>query len=381
MSLGAACKVRDHFAKVTDPRVNRGHNHDFLSLIFMALTSTLCGCEGWADVERFVLAKWSWFEKHVSMEQGVPSHDTFGRLFARLDTGEFLTAMHAWVDEFCGSLRGQGIAIDGKTLRGSYDTEKGQSPLHTITAFATSTRLCLRQMSVDEKSNEIPAVPLLLQLLDLTGATVTMDAMHCQVETLQTILDGDADYVIGVKGNQPTLHDHLERRFAECVAADAKATGMKQFRRTERGHGREEFRHYFALPVTHLDEDALARWPGVKSLVMVLRERRFKSGKETQEVSYYISSHEPKVRRLAQHIRGHWAIENSLHYVLDVTFTEDASRIRSDSGPVISGAFRRMALNILRSDTTVKDNMRGKRLRAAWNDDVRDKILAGFAAG
>ena len=379
MTKQPACRIYKHFEKLTDPRVDRGANHDLHEMIFMALTATICGANGWADVERFVNAKRDWFEQFLVMEQGVPSHDTFGRVFARLDTAEFLTAMHGWVDEFSGSLRGKGVAIDGKTLRGSYDAAAGQSALHTITAFATETRLCLRQLLVEDKSNEIPAVPVLLQLLELEGATVTLDAMHCQVETAQAILDGQADYLLSVKGNQETLHKFLQDKFETCCNADFQVEGLRQLVTQERLHGREERRQYYALKASEADRKALKRWPGLKTLAMVFRQRTVGEQKQT-EIAYFISSHEPKVRTLAQHLRGHWAIENSLHHVLDVTFTEDASRIRQGAAPEISASLRRMALNILQRDTTVKDNIRGKRLRAGWDERVLNQIWTAISA-
>ncbi len=378
MATDLVCKIDKHFVSVTDPRVNRGTNYDLVEMIFMALTATLCGAQGWVDIERFAMAKFEWFERFIPLEKGVPSHDTLGRVFARLDTAEFLTAMHGWVDEFASCLRGQGVAIDGKVVRGSYDTRAGQSPLHLMTAYATQTRLCLRRMSVDGKSNEIPAAPVLLQLLELAGATVTMDALHCQVETAQAILDRDADYLLCVKDNQSTLHRFLQEKFAHCNEPDAKLPGLVQHMTRERSHGREELRHYYTLPVIAADRKVLKRWPGLKSLTMVYRQRTVDDSEST-EIAYYISSHEPKVRALAEHIRSHWSIENSQHHVLDVTFAEDASRIRQGSAPEISSALRRMALNILQLDTTVKDNIRGKRLRAGWDEHVLERIWAAFS--
>ena len=185
--------ISKSFVNVTDPRVERGHNHDLLEMIFLTLTATICGANSWADVERFANGKIKWFRRYIKLENGVPSHDTLGRIFSRLDTGEFLVAMHHWVDPFAGSLRGKGIAIHGKVLRGSFYRAAGQSPLHTMTAFATETRLVIRQLSVDDKSNEIPAVPKLLELMKIEGAVVTLDAIHCQKETAKAITDKKAD--------------------------------------------------------------------------------------------------------------------------------------------------------------------------------------------
>jgi predicted transposase YbfD/YdcC len=379
MVTGPAAVVYEHFESLTDPRVNRGKNHSLIEMIFVALTATICGAQGWADVARFAKSKRKWFRQFIALEHGVPSHDTFGRVFSALDTGEFLTAMHAWVDVFAGSLRGQGIAIDGKTLRGSFDRAAGQSPLHTITAFACGTRLCLRQMSVGEKSNEIPAVPALLKLMELSGATVTLDAMHCQVETARAILAAEADYVLIVKRNQATLYEELLERFIAYGDADYNVPGLRRHKTVEKSHGRKERREYYFIAVPR-DSRTLRRWPGVRSIGMVYRRRQI-GDKIEEETLFVISSHPPKAKRLAGYIRGHWAIENRQHWILDVTFTEDSSRIRKGTSPEISAAFRRMALNILQRDTTIKENIRGKRLRAGWDESVLNAIYAGFSAG
>jgi predicted transposase YbfD/YdcC len=376
MATGPASAVYKHFENLTDPRVDRGNNHNLLEMVFLALTAVLCGAQGWADVERFAKSKIKWFRRYLRLKNGVPSHDTFGRVFARLDTGEFLTAMHAWVDAFAGSLRGQGIAIDGKTLRGSFDRAAGQTALHTITAFACNTRVCLRQMSVDEKSNEIPAVPKLLKLLELSGATVTLDAMHCQVETARAIIEAGADYILTVKKNQEALYTSLLDRFLTYAEANNEVKGLKRHKTVEKSHGRQERREYHVIEAPSND-DTLARWAGIRSIGMIYRCRE-SSDTTHEETMFIISSHAPKVKLLSRHIRGHWGIENRQHWVLDVTFSEDASRIRKGSSPEISAAFRRMALNILQRDTTQKDSIRGKRLRAGWDDKVLDAIYAGF---
>lgn len=377
MATGPAAVVYKHFEILTDPRADRGKNHNLVELVFIALTATICGAQGWADVERFAKSKLAWFLQFIRLEHGVPSHDTFGRVFARLDTGEFLTAMHAWVDSFTGSLRGQGVAIDGKTLRGSFDQAAGKSALHTITAFACDMRVCLRQMAVDEKSNEIPAVPELLKLMELSGATVTLDAMHCQVETAQAILDAEADYILIVKGNQEGLHQYLVDQFIEYGDDDYDVEGLRKHTTVEKSHGRQERREYYFIDAP-ANCPALKRWPGVRSIGMVYRCRQ-EGEKVHEETIFAISSHPPKVKMLSRHIRGHWGIENRQHWILDVTFSEDKSRIRKGSSPEISAAFRRMALNILQRDTTLKENIRGKRLRAGWDETVLDAIYTGFS--
>jgi predicted transposase YbfD/YdcC len=370
--------IYKHFEKVTDPRINRGANHSLLDMIFVALTATICGSNGWADVERFGNSKLDWFRQYIDLEHGVPSHDTFGRVFSRLNTGEFLDAMHSWVDSFAESLRGKGVAIDGKALRGSIDRSEGIAALHTITAFACETRTVLRQMSVEKKSNEIPAVPKLLELLELSGAVVTLDALHCQTATAKAIVDRDATYILTVKGNQPTLYEELLNRFDAYLADGFKVDGLKKHVTVERSHGRKERREYYVKAIE--PNDALSdKWVDLKSIGMVYRQREEK-GELQHETMFFITNHAPKVKTLARHLRDHWSIENSQHWVLDVTFAEDASRIRKGSAPEIAGAFRRMALTILQRDITIKENIRGKRLRAGWDENVLDQIYAGFTA-
>ena len=375
---GPATLVCKSFANLTDPRVDRGHNHDLHEMIFIALTAAICGANSWADVERFAKAKRPWFERYLDLPEGIPSHDTFTRVFARLDTAEFLTAMHAWVDRLATSLRGKGVAIDGKVLRGSFDRASGQSPLHTLTAFATESRLVLRQMSVDDKSNEILAVPELLKLIDLAGAVVTLDAMHCQKETARAVIDAGADYLLTVKGNRGNLAARLVELFIEYGEANYRVDGLRHQATLEKSHGREERRDYYTIAVP--DEPIFSDWKGVKTIGMVYRHREG-GVKEHDENTFFISSLPPKVKRIGRLLQGHWSIENSQHYVLDVTFAEDASRIRTGNGPEISAAFRRMALNVLQRDTTLKDSIRGKRLSLGWDDDALDRLYAGFRAG
>ncbi len=371
-------EIVTYFEEVTDPRVERGSNHPLLEMIFISLVGYLCGCNDWSSVARFARDREPWFSKYIELPFGVPSHDTFSRVFARLDTAQFLVAMHAWVDRFAGNLRGQGVAIDGKVLRGSFDKAVGQSALHTLTAYATATRLCLRQMKVDDKSNEIPAVPELLKLIELNGAIVTLDAMHCQVETAAAILDAGADYVLAVKNNQPKLYSFLFDLFEEAFE-DSSKTRMYRFVTCDKSHGRHERREHITIKAPACRE--LTKWVGLESITMVYRTAtETRSGKERENVMFYISSCKPKVKKLAQHIRGHWGIENGLHHLLDVTFTEDKSRIRKGAGPEIAACLRRMATNILKLDTTIKDNVRGKRMSAGWNEDTLEKLLAGFVA-
>ncbi len=249
--------------------------------------------------------------------------------------------------------------------------------MHTITAFATETRLVLRQMSVSDKSNEIPAARDLLSLLELEGSVVTLDAMHCQKATAAAIVEAKADYVLTVKRNQESLSRAIEALFVEFGDADYRIDGLKRHVTVEESHGRQERREHYVIDLP--DNPVFRAWTGAKSIGMIYRQRS-DGRKEHDETTYFISSLPPKVKRLGNLIRDHWKIENSEHYVLDVTFSEDASRIRKGSSPEVSAAFRRMALNILQRDSSLNDSIRGKRLRAGWDDSVLDAIYAGFSS-
>lgn len=365
--------ILTHFEELTDPRIERTKVHSLVDMVAIALCAAICGAEGWADVERFGKMKRDWFARFLELPGGIPSHDTFGRVFARLDTGEFLACLQRWVRQLNRSLKNQGIALDGKTLRHSFDTASGTSALHVVSAWASDLRLCLGQVAVDDKSNEITAVPKLLELLELTGAVVTLDAMHCQTETARAIRAKAADYVLTVKGNQPTLRDEIQQLFIDAGERDYQVPGLTTYTQTERSHGRDERREYYAAPAPQRLRDD---WPDLTTVGMVYRHREF-ADKETDEIVFFISSLPPAAQKLAKHLRGHWGIENSLHWVLDVTFTEDASRIRQGHAPEIAAIFRRLALSVLQQDTSLKSSIRGKRLQAGWNNNVLEAILTG----
>jgi len=372
--MTSVAAIFDHFDNLTDPRIQRNKKHLLHEMVVVALCAAICGAEGWADVERFGNTKLKWFRRFLKLENGIASHDTFGRVFSLLDTTEFLNCLQAWVEQFQFAMQQQGVAIDGKTIRRSFDRATGQSALHVVSAWATDLRVCLGQVAVDGKSNEITAVPKLLELLELTGAVVTLDAMHCQKETATAIRNKGADYLLTVKKNQPSLHRELLEQFVEYGEQDYQVRGLRRHATTEKGHGRQERREYYVAPApSHLQET----WADIKTIGMVYRQRE-SNGKLHEETLFFISSLPPRVRMLAKHLRGHWGIENSLHWVLDVTFREDDSRIRKGNSPEIASIFRKLALNILQRDTTIKSSIRGKRLQAGWNNDVLEAILAGF---
>jgi predicted transposase YbfD/YdcC len=363
-----------HFEKITDPRINRGANHSLIEMIFLTLCATICGADSWADVERYGVAKLDWLRKFVPLPYGVPSHDTLGRVFARLDSIEFYAALQSWTNEIAGCLAGQTVAFDGKTLRGSFDQASAKSALHSVSAWACGLRLCLGLTSVDEKSNEIPAVKELLKLLDLEGAVVTADAMHCQKETAQAVIGKGADFLLMVKGNQPTLQEELHRAIAE--AFDEDSTAIRRHHKTETNHGRKEYREVVVLPCPKKSL-IFEQWESVETIGTIYRTREVK-GKIEESSETFITSLPCKVREISKRIRDHWGTENQQHYVLDVTFSEDSSRIRKGTSPEISSVFRRLALSLLQQDTTLKDSIRGKRKRCGWDNGALERLISRF---
>ncbi len=361
-----------HFDKLTDPRINRTKRHELLNLIILAVCATLGGANGWVDIARFAKTKLVFFRQFLELPNGIPSHDTFGRVFARLDPSCLLRCIQSWLAAFRSAVDRELVAIDGKTLRGSFDTASAQQPLHLVSAWASQARLVLGQVAVAQKSNEITAIPALLELLDLQGCIVTIDAMGCQKEIAAAIRARGADYVLAVKDNQPTLHQLVQ----QAIGGEGHRPVVRRIKTVERKHGRQETREYVVAPAPA----ALVRekeWKDVASIGMVLRTREV-GGKVSEEVACYVSSLPPKVKRFARAVRSHWGIENRLHWSLDVNFAEDQSRVRKDHGPANLGMLRRLTLSILQQDTSVTDNIHGKRLIAGWDERYLLTILAGF---
>lgn len=376
MARAGVVAILSRFENLTDPRVERTQRHELLDMVAVALCAAICGADSWVDVEKFGVAKQAWFSRFLNLPNGIPSHDTFGRVFARLDTQEFLLGVQNWLRSLHLSLKDQGVAIDGKSLRGAVDAASGKSALHLVSAWASGLRLSLGQVAVDGKSNEITAVPQLLDLLELTGAVVTMDAMHCQKNTVAAIRAKGADYLIAVKDNQPKLHTLLHELFISYGEQDYKVPGLRCHKTVERNRGRDETRICYAIAAPK-ELRASSEWLDVQSVVMIYRECQ-RGGKLQHEVSFFLTSLPPKVKRIASYIRGHWGIENSLHWTLDVTFSEDRSRIRTGNAPEIASIFRKLALMVLQRDTSSKGSLRGKRLQAGWNEDFLERILCGF---
>jgi predicted transposase YbfD/YdcC len=361
-----------HFGNLTDPRCKRTRRHDLLNLVILSICATLGGANGWVDIARFAKTKLVFFREFLDLPNGIPSHDTFGRVFALLDPGCLLRCIQSWLAAFRAAVDRELVAIDGKTLRGSFDTASAQQPLHLVSAWASRARLVLGQVAVNQKSNEITAIPALLELLDLKGCIVTIDAMGCQKEIAAAIRARQADYVLAAKDNQPTLHQLIQ----QTIGGEGQRSVRRRIKTVEHKHGRKETREYVVASAPA----ALVRqkeWQDVASIGMVLRTREV-NGKVSEEAACYVSSLPPQVKTFARAVRSHWGIENRLHWSLDVTFAEDQSRVRKDHGPANLGMLRRLALSILQQDTSVKDNLRGKRLIAGWDESYLLTILAGF---
>ena len=374
MSKQLAVPIKKHFVNLTDPR-RRKVTYPLINIVTIAICAVVCGADDFVSIAQWARTKKKWLATFLDLRAGIPSHDRFNAVLAAIRPGEFEKCLLSFITALHDVTAGQVVAIDGKTLRRSFDAASGKAALHLVSAWAGQLRLSLGQVAVDQKSNEIPAVMKLLELLDLEGAVVTLDAMHCQKETAAAIRRRGADYLLPVKANQPKLLEQIQDLFT--AYGDEDWQGTRRCTQTESArHGRSELREYIVAPAPK-GLDAL--WCDIRSVGMVYRHREAK-GQESDEASYFISSLPPKVRALSQHVRGHWGIENGLHWTLDVTFSEDKSRIRKGKGPEIAAVFRRLALSILKQDTTLKENIRGKRVRAGWNNNTLQAILTGNTA-
>ncbi len=357
---------------VADPRVNRGKRHQLSDILVIALCGFIAGCEGWVDVESFGRSKQKWFEKFLDLPNGIPSHDTFGRVFALLDPQQLARVLRQFVQAVVGSLHGETVAIDGKTLRRSGESTTGQEALHLVSAWATERGVVLGQVATADHSNEITTVPVLLQLLNVRGAIVTIDAMGCQKAIARQVRDQGADYVLAVKGNQKNLEDAIQ----SYLGRGHSNVPRSKLTTNEKNHGRTDQRTYTAMAAPKVVRSA---WPDAQSIVRVCRDTINGDGKKTKEVRHFISSLPANVKRLASAIRGHWGIENGLHWSLDVTFNEDQSRIRQGHAAENAALLRRLALSILKQDTRYSNSLRGKRLRAGWETSTLEHFMTIFA--
>jgi len=363
----------DHFAELPDPRIDRTKLHPLGDILALALCAVIGGAESWPDIEAFAHAKHDWFKRFLPLPNGIPSHDTFRRLFAALDPTQFAACLGRWMAALCQSCGLVPIAIDGKAARRS-PKATASGCLHLVSAWATANHLILGQQEVEEGSNEITAIPQLLRVLDLNGALVSIDAAGCQVGVARHIREQGGDYLLAVKGNQPALQGACERLLLEALERDFAGQRHDLFASEEQGHGRHEERY---VTVIYDPVGLPGEWVDVKAVVAVSRERQVK-GKESGELQLYISSYGGRARQLGGLVRGHWGIENSLHWVLDVVFREDDNRTQGNGGANL-GMLRRVAVSLLKR-APGKGSIHTKRLRAGWDNDFLLEVLGGIAA-
>ena len=376
--------VATYFSKVPDPRVgSNAQVHLLVEILTIAVCAMLSGAESFADMERFGQEKCAWLKSRLGLRLhcGVPSHDTFGRIFAALDAHAFGAAMQTWTQALHQATEGRVVALDGKTVRRSFDSATGKGAIHLVSAWASDCGLVLGQCKVEGKSNEITAVPKLLELLDVRGCIVTADALNTQKSFAAQIIAQKADYVLALKHNHALLHQEVQEYFAWCQEQPDGLSALCEdcVERREWGHGRAELRRCFVVGATEQDwPRACGQWPGLQTLVMVESTRATGVGAQTKtsvERRFFLSSAPPQAELLLCAVRAHWGVENNVHWCLDVAFDEDGCRVRKDNAPENLGTLRRLCLNLLRQEESDKRGLKAKRLRAAWNSDFLLSVL------
>ena len=377
MTADRELSLAHHFADLTDPRIDRSRLHELLDIVAIAICAVVAGADSWDDIEDFGNAKIAWLGTFLELPNGIPSHDTFRRLFERLDPAEFQKGFLGWIGALHEATERQVIAIDGKSLRRSFDRARGKSALHLVHAWATANHLLLGQVAVDQKSNEITAIPVLLKMLSISGAIVTIDAMGCQKEIARTIRGREADYILALKANHERLFEQVVAFWDRACARLMKGPDIGYDRQWSEGHGRTEARRCWAT--SDLDWlEGREEWKDLKSVVFIESER-FIGESLSVETRYYLSSLPNDAKLLNAAVRSHWGVENSLHWVLDVTFDEDRSRIKKENAPENFGLLRRLALCLLKKESSSKRSIKGKRLRASWDEGYLQRVLCGNA--
>lgn len=357
----------NYFTNITDPRVDRTKSHLLEDIIFISIAAIICGAQTWNDIENYGKGKEAWLRQYLQLLNGIPSHDTFNRIFSSLDPEELEKCFMDWVSSVTQLTKGEVVSIDGKSLRGS--GKKGsKSFVHMVSAWANANHMVLGQVKVDEKSNEITAIPRLLEVLVLEGCLVTIDAMGCQKDIAEKIVSKKADYILAVKGNQPLLEEGVKNTVRFTLPID-------EDKQVDSGHGRVETRKCTLYnDLSYIEE--ISKWKNLKSIVKIEAERYFKStGKTENETRYYITSSTLSAKEIGNAVRAHWGVENSLHWVLDVSFSEDASRKQAGYAAQNYSLLTRIALNLVKNEKSKKRSVKGKRLDAGWNNDYLLKIL------
>lgn len=371
-----ATSFADHFCELPDPRLDRQKHHSLMEILFISICAVICGATSFVDMEDFGNAKIEWFKMHLELIGGIPSHDTFNRVFSIIDPDKFSDCFISWTQAISEEVDGDIIAFDGKTLRHSFDSATGTSAIHVMNAWSSANDFCLGQMKVDGKSNEITAMPALMKLMDIKGSVVTADALNTQKDIASQIIDQGGDYVLALKGNHQFLHEDVKLFFEDAIS-DGFDVPHGFCEQDNCGHGRIENRKYFSVGIEHLDflrnKD---EWKGLKSIVCV-QSRRCTKDNESIEMRYYISSLD-NIIKIARSIRHHWNVENKLHWVMDMDFDEDACRVRLDHAPENFALLRQIAHNLIKQESSKKVSVRRKINKAGWDNAFLTRIVAGF---
>lgn len=376
MSKIVPVDIVEHFSSLPDPRVHTKKNeHKLIDIIVIAICAVVCGAENWHEISQYGIAKQDWLKTFLHLPNGIPSHDTFNRIFYLLRPEEFQRCFSSWISAAMEMTNGQVIAIDGKKLRSSYDKKSNKSAVHMVSAWASANRVVLGQVKTEEKSNEIKAIPELLKILDIAGCIVTVDAAGCQKKIIKDIIDRGGDYVAAVKGNHPDLFKSVSNFFKEAENEQLDGSDFDFFSSEEEGHGRHEFRCCFSTEnISGIN--GISQWKGVRSISAVISYVTT-NGKVAESCRYYISSLNSNAELMAKSVRAHWGIENSVHWVLDTAFREDESRLRKGHSAENFSVLRHIALNLLKQEET-ELSVKSKRLKAGWDNVFLGKILAGL---
>lgn len=369
-----------YFGELDDPRVDRTRLHKFIDILVIGICTVICGGDDYASMAAFGRAKEAWLRTILELPNGIPSHDTFWRVFSALDAEQFQDCFLEWMAAINDATNGEIIALDGKQLRRSHDKSNGKAAIHMVSAWATSNRLVLGQVKVDEKSNEIKAIPELLERLDLQGCLVTIDAMGCQVDIADCVVEKEGDYLFSLKGNQSNLHEDVVLLFDDLEESDFSAYDYDYAKTVDKDHGRIEVRHCWTIVDPKLIQHMRGadRFRALHTIVRV-RSERYVGDKHSVEDRHFIGSATPLATEALRATRAHWHVENSLHWVLDIAFREDESRLRKGNGPQNFAVLRHIALNALKQERTAKLGVKNKRLRAGWDEAYLLKVLGHIA--